>query len=240
MLSSAMGDKDNEEELNTLLRKMASGNYRKEDKANLEAEIAMRSKIRNEFENAKDKNSDKEVLMINFLKDSFSNSMVFPAITDAPLNMVLHIMDKFEAEQFNGVKNQQLKDLKEELKIAKARNNTSDEVEITKSILRLESQEAVITSYENKSVIPFEGVYGGVLKDAYKFTESAAKAVRNLDITSIPISDVFLGTGLLGLSQPEVNKIARMYNKRATYEQEFKDKIKEIEEKKQNKLRGIK
>ena len=240
MLSSAMGDKDNEEELNTLLRKMASGNYRKEDKANLEAEIAMRSKIRNEFENAKDKNSDKEVLMINFLKDSFSNSMVFPAITDAPLNMVLHIMDKFEAEQFNGVKNQQLKDLKEELKIAKARNNTSDEVEITKSILRLESQEAVITSYENKSVIPFEGVYGGVLKDAYKFTESAAKAVRNLDITSIPISDVFLGTGLLGLSQPEVNKIARMYSKRATYEQEFKDKVKEIETKKQNKLRGIK
>ena len=240
MLSSAMGDKDNEEELNTLLRKMASGNYRKEDKDNLEAEIAMRSKIRNEFENAKDKNSDKEILIINFLKDSFSNSMVIPAMTDAPLNMVLHIMDKFEAEQFNGVKNQQLKDLKEELKIAKARNNTSDEVEITKSILRLESQEAVITSYENKSVIPFEGVYGGVLKDAYKFTESAAKAVRNLDITSIPISDVFLGTGLLGLSQPEVNKIARMYGKRATYEQEFKDKIKEIETKKQNKLRGIK
>jgi hypothetical protein len=159
--------------------------------------------------------------------------MIFliPAATDIPVNAIIHnTYDKYEAERFNEVKESELKQLNEKLKKAKDSKNISAAIELQKDISRWGSQEAITFVYEGQSIIPFDGVYGGVMKDAAKFVDSASSAL--LKAEPLSMADVFLGTGLVGLSQPELNKIARLYAKKEEYEAEYKEKIEELSKKK--------
>jgi len=228
LLTASMGDEENEDELEKKYRKLLTDkNISKEQKLTIQAEISMLQKIRNEYEKVKEKNNSYEVLVVRGLQDMVSNSFLIPAATDIPVNAIIHnTYDKYEAERFNEVKESELKQLNEKLKKAKDSKNISAAIELQKDISRWESQEAITFVYEGQSIIPFDGVYGGVMKDAAKFVDSASSAL--LKAEPLSMADIFLGTGLVGLSQPELNKIARLYAKKEEHEQEYKEKIEEI------------
>lgn len=232
LLTAFMGDEENEDELEKKYRKLLTDkNISKEQKLTIQAEISMLQKIRNEYEKVKEKNNSYEVLVVRGLQDMVSNSFLIPAATDIPVNAIIHnTYDKYEAERFNEVKESELKQLNEKLKKAKDSKNISAAIELQKDISRWGSQEAITFVYEGQSIIPFDGVYGGVMKDAAKFVDSASSAL--LKAEPLSMADVFLGTGLVGLSQPELNKIARLYAKKEEYEAEYKEKIEELSKKK--------
>ena len=233
-LTSAMGDDENEKELEKEYKKLlANENISKQQKEMIKAEISLRENLMNEYKKAKDKNNSYEVLMVRGLQDMVANSFLIPAVTDVPVNAVIHnTYDKLSAENFNNIKESELSDLNVKLKKAKDRGDITSAVALQKEISQWESQEAVAFVYEGQSLIPFDGVYGGVMKDAAKFIDTASSSVIKGEAMSL--ADVFLGTGIVGLSQPDLNRIARMYSKKAEYEAEYKEKIDAIKSKKKN------
>lgn len=236
LLSAKMGEEENEDELELYYKKLLSGNYRKGDKKLIEAEIALRENVRNEFKNTKERNTSKEVVLLRGLQDIISNTFVIPAITDIPLNAFIHATyDKHEAEAFKAVKEAELEQLGEKLKKAKASKNISMAIELQKEISRWESQEAIPLVFEQRGTVPSNGLYGGTFSDAEKFLSSVAGAA--LTAESITMDDVMMGAGLIGITQPDINRIVRMYSKMAEHEKDYVEKIQKLQDEKKKKTR---
>lgn len=232
MLADKMGEEENEKELEAYYEQLISGNYRKEDRKVIEAEISLREKIRNEFKRVKDQATNAEVIGMSMLKDTVANSFVIPAIFDLPVNVVIHAFyDQHEAEAFKKVKAATIEDYKEKLAQAKASRNTSEMIDLQKQISQWESQEAIQLVYPNMSIIPFDGAYGGVLKDGYRFLEKGAGVLMGAE--SMTTNDMFMGLGLAGIGQADISRISRLMSKQEEFEKEYQesiDKIRAMEE----------
>ncbi len=230
ILTSVMGEEENEDELEKEYRKLLTGNYKPGDKKIIEAEIAMRQNVRNEFIRAKESKTRTDIVLIRGLQDVAANTFLIPAVSDMPLNMVVHaVYDQYEAERFKEVKKGEIKILEEKLKKAKASKNTNLAIQLQKDLSRWNAQEAIPLVYEQRGVTPIGGLYGGVVNEAYKFMDAAAGSFIKAEAMSL--QDALLGAGLIGLSQPDINRWARMYSKVNEYEEEFAEKLQEIKEK---------
>lgn len=236
LLTDKMGDDENEEELESYYRQLISGNHRPEDKKIIQAEISLREKIRNEFKRVRDNAVNAEVIGMSMLKDTLSNAFIFPAITDVPLNMVIHTFwDKSEAEAFKQVKSATIEHYKTELEKAKRGRNIDLQIDYQKQISQWEAQEAIQFVYPNMSIIPFDGAYGGVLKDASRFMEKGAGTLMGADTMSL--NDMLMGLGIAGIGLADVNRVARLVSKQEDYEKEYQDAINKIREKQLEKRR---
>jgi hypothetical protein len=236
ILTAAMGEDENEDELEKEYRKLLTGKHKPGDKKILEAEIAMREKIRNEFTRAKENNTRTDIVMIRGLQDVVANTFLIPAVSDIPLNMVLHaVYDQYEADRFKEVKEGEVKILEEKLKKAKASKNTNLAIQLQKDLSRWNAQEAIPLVYEQRGVVPMSGLYGGVVNEVSKFMDAAAGSLIQAEAMSL--QDALLGAGLIGLSQPDINRWARMYSKIGEYEDDYVERLKEIKEKEIKKVR---
>lgn len=239
LLSDKMDVEEDEEELEKLLTQMAANNVSKQDQDLVRAEISMRKKIRAELDNVKRRNSDEKLLAINFGKDVISNAFIIPAVSETPLNTVLHILyDKGEQEAFKLAKDGITDDLKKKLELAKKMKDYSGQAKLELEIARIGAQEALLLSPPRMSSIPFEGSYGGFFNDlariAGRFSGKAAEA------QPFTVNDLFMFAGVFGLTPADVNKVTRLVAKKEDYEQEYREKAEEIEEKRLKKLGGIK
>jgi hypothetical protein len=79
------------------------------------------------------------------------------------------------------------------------------------------------------------GLYGGVVNEVSKFMDAAAGSLIQAEAMSL--QDALLGAGLIGLSQPDINRWARMYSKIGEYEDDYVERLKEIKEKEIKKVR---
>lgn len=229
LVSGFMGEEENEEKLEAAYRQILEGNYAQEDKKAIQAEISLREKVRNEFNRVKNQSTDAEVVGMSMLKDTLTNSFIFPAVTDLPLNAIFHAFyDQSEAEAFRLTKAATIEQFKKQLEQAKAQGDYNTAIELQKQISQWESQEAIKMTFEKRTIVPVSGAYGGVLEDATKLLDKGAGILIGAE--SFKLSDVFAGLGILGVGQADINRISRLASKQEEYEKEFQEKLEKIAE----------
>ena len=230
VIRGALEEDENEDKLKSLYRKLVNANP--EDAKKIQAEISMRQNIRSEWDKVKNRTEDKKLLAVNIAADTVANSFVITAGFDFITNYVVHLVyDKNEEVQFRETKEEKLASLTKKIKNAENLGEYTKAAELTLEKKRIDSQEVVLASFENRGFIPFAGAYGMALKDIANFGDAVADSVMQPDVKAFTWYDASLALGAAGLMQADYQKFLKMEDKIIAQEMLYNKKIKELKEK---------
>ena len=214
MLMSAISsvfkdDKDEDEAYKELIKQRELTSDANEKKV-LDIEIAKRKQIRATWNSIKQKTDSPYLMNVNLAKDVLSNIFVMPNYAEPLTNVAIwQVGDKMEHDQFYKIKKYNLDKLKTQLKNAKNWGNYDEVAEITAKIKDLESLEALHVTMANHSLIPYDGMYGGAIKNAANVV-TAFQDKYILGSREMSATDFFSMLAFIGYAQGDISRVARV------------------------------
>ena len=221
-------DKDEEDELKDLYLK-SQGKMSKEERATVEAEIAMRKNIRTIFNRLSDRNESDRVAMYSIFRDNISNMFVVPATLDFLPDAIIFMGDKFHEQEFRKDKDNRISVLKSNLDKQKKLENYKTAAEIEEELDAVKSMDFIPVVYESRGFINLGGIYGGAARGYEDTLTSFAGGF--IDGKDMSLEDMFIYMSLVGLSQPDLLKASKTYDKILFERQKRNEKIEAIKNK---------
>lgn len=229
MLMSAISsvfkdDKDEDEAYKELIKQRELTSDANEKKV-LDIEIAKRKQIRATWNSIKQKTDSPYLMNVNLAKDVLSNIFVMPNYAEPLTNVAIwQVGDKMEHDQFYKIKKYNLDKLKTQLKNAKNWGNYDEVAEITAKIKDLESLEALHVTMANHSLIPYDGMYGGAIKNAANVV-TAFQDKYILGSREMSATDFFSMLAFIGYGQGDISRVARVLTDISRAEKSAQEKL---------------
>lgn len=203
----------------------------KEEKAMIQQEIAIRRQIRAAIASFKSRGEDASVLSMNFGKDLLGNMYIGTALSDTPLDFIIHTFyDSTEEKVFKEFKEAEVERLRVAIKNAKNFGDTTEAASLQTSLSDLQSQESMPIVFEQTGVPSYGGVFGPFIKNNFAFAGEAMGALQGTQI--LDMKDFAMIAGTYGYGSADFDRYLKLREKiieaRIQGEAQKKEKLAEL------------